>query len=133
MRFLLRHKTTYRYANPVTLRRHRLMIRPRDSHEMKLHEATLGLTPPGAVLWQYDVFGNSVALVDFAEPATELAIDSTLDVERFPAHSQHVVAEHARTLPLAYSPRRSATSPACRNAMCPILITSSTSGPRASW
>ncbi|MGE0422253.1 MAG: transglutaminase N-terminal domain-containing protein [Reyranellaceae bacterium] len=104
MRFLLRHKTTYRYANPVTLGRHRLMIRPRDSHEMKLHEATLGLTPPGSVLWQYDVFGNSVALVDFAEPATELAIDSALDVERFPfAHSQHVVAEHARTLPLAYS------------------------------
>src|SRR4029079_9620235 len=47
MRFLLRHRTTYRYAKPVTLGRHRLMIRPRDSHEMKLHEATLGLTPPG--------------------------------------------------------------------------------------
>jgi transglutaminase-like putative cysteine protease len=104
MRFLLRHKTTYRYAHPVALGRHRLMIRPRDSHEMRLHDATLGLTPPGAVLWQYDVFGNSVALVDFSEPTTELTIDSTLDVERFPfAHAQHLVAEHARTLPLAYS------------------------------
>ncbi len=104
MRFLLRHKTTYRYAKPVTLGRHRLMIRPRDSHEMKLHEASLGLTPPGAMLWQYDVFGNSVALVDFSEPSAELTIDSTLDVERFPfAQVEHLVAEHARTLPLAYS------------------------------
>ncbi len=104
MRFLLRHRTTYRYARPVTLGRHRLMIRPRDSHEMKLHEATLGLTPSATVLWQYDVFGNSVALVDFSEPAVELTIDSTLDVERFPfAHAEHLVAEHARTIPLAYS------------------------------
>lgn len=104
MRFLLRHTTTYRYGKPVTFGRHRLMIRPRDSHEMKLHEATLGLTPPATVLWQYDVFGNSVALVDFGEPGTELKIDSTLDVERFPfAHAEHLVAEHARTIPLAYS------------------------------
>jgi transglutaminase-like putative cysteine protease len=104
MRFLLRHRTTYRYAKPVTFGRHRLMIRPRDSHEMKLHEATLGLTPPATALWQYDVFGNSVALVDFSEPAAELTIDSTLDVERFPfTQAEHLVAEHARTLPLAYS------------------------------
>lgn len=104
MRFLLRHTTTYRYARPVTLGRHRLMIRPRDSHEMRLHEATLGLSPQANVLWQYDVFGNSVALVDFAEPAAELTIDSTLDVERFAfTPAKHLVAEHARTLPLAYS------------------------------
>ncbi|MBX3499180.1 MAG: transglutaminase family protein [Alphaproteobacteria bacterium] len=104
MRFLLRHRTTYRYARPVNLGRHRLMIRPRDSHEMKLHEATLGLTPPAAVVWQYDVFGNSVAQVEFAEPSAELTIDSTLDVERFAfVDVEHLVAEHARTLPLAYS------------------------------
>jgi transglutaminase-like putative cysteine protease len=104
MRFLLRHTTTYRYTKPVTLGRHRLMLRPRDSHEMRLHEATLGLTPPASVLWQYDVFGNSVALVDFAEPAMALTIDSALDVERFPfMPAEHLVAEHARTLPLAYS------------------------------
>lgn len=105
MRFSLRHITTYRYANPVTLGRHRLMLRPRDSHEMKLHGATLGITPtPSQVVWQYDVFGNSVALIDFAEPATELTIDSTLDVERFPfVNTDHLVDDHARNLPLAYS------------------------------
>lgn len=105
VRFLLRHTTTYRYANPVTLGRHRLMLRPRDSHEMKLHGAALSIVPaPSEVVWQYDVFGNSIALVDFAAAVTELVVDSTLDVERFPfAGTEHLVAEHARNLPLAYS------------------------------
>ena len=31
----------------------------------------------------YDVFGNSVALVDFAQPASELQIVSTLKLERY--------------------------------------------------
>ncbi|QQS12201.1 MAG: hypothetical protein IPK81_22265 [Rhodospirillales bacterium] len=53
MRVLLRHITTYRYANPVTLERHRLMLRPRDSHEMKLHDAVLTLRPaPAEIVWQ---------------------------------------------------------------------------------
>lgn len=105
MHFLLRHTTTYRYASPVNFGRHRLMLRPRDSHEMRLHDATLSITPvPSQTIWQYDVFGNSIALVDFAEPAEVLAIESTLDVERFPfAGTEHLVAEHARHLPLAYS------------------------------
>jgi len=105
MRFQLRHTTTYRYANPVTFGRHRLMLRPRDSHEMLLHDATLSITPaPSQTIWQYDVFGNSIALVEFAEPAQELVIDSTLDVERFPfAPTEHLLSEHARNLPLAYS------------------------------
>lgn len=105
MRFLLRHTTTYRYARPVSLGRHRLMLRPRDSHEMKLRSATMGISPqPTQTVWHYDVFGNSVAIVEFDEPASELSIDSTLDVERFPfADTDYLVAEHARTLPLAYS------------------------------
>ncbi|MBI1179801.1 MAG: transglutaminase family protein [Alphaproteobacteria bacterium] len=105
MRFLLRHKTTYRYANPVTLGRHRLMLRPRDSHEMKLHEATLSISPtPSQVVWHYDVFGNSIALVDFDTTATELVIDSSLDVERFAfVAPEGLLAEHVQNLPLAYS------------------------------
>jgi transglutaminase-like putative cysteine protease len=105
MRFLLRHTTTYNYANPVSLGRHRLMLRPRDSHEMKLHDATLTIAPaPSNIIWQYDVFGNSIALVDFCCQATELVIESTLDVERFAFPDPDVLlSDHARNLPLAYS------------------------------
>ena len=79
----VRHSTTYRYARPVGLGRHRLMLRPRDSHDLRLIGAELTLSPPGVVRWVHDVFGNSVALVDFAEPAAELAIVSTLSIERY--------------------------------------------------
>jgi hypothetical protein len=58
MKYLIvRHATTYRYARPV-LRPHRLMLRPRDSHDMRLVGAEFTLSPPGETRWMYDVFGN---------------------------------------------------------------------------
>jgi hypothetical protein len=66
MRLLtVHHATTYRYARPVKFGPHRLMLRPRDSHDLRLVAAELTLSPPGQVRWLHDVFGNSVALVDF--------------------------------------------------------------------
>jgi transglutaminase-like putative cysteine protease len=48
MRILtVRHATTYRYARPVTFGQHRLMLRPRDSHDLRLVAAELTLSPPG--------------------------------------------------------------------------------------
>src|SRR5687767_702477 len=79
----VRHATTYRYARPVKFGRHRLMLRPRDSHDLRLAGAELTLSPPGTVRWMHDVFGNSVALVDFAQSAPELTIVSTLSIERY--------------------------------------------------
>ena len=79
----VRHATTYRYAAPVTFGPHRLMLRPRDSHDLRIVEAILTLSPPGRIRWMHDVFHNSVALVDFEKPAAELSIVSTLVMERY--------------------------------------------------
>ena len=68
----VRHATKYSYARPVAFGRHRLMLRPRDSHDLRLVGAELTLSPPGNVRWMHDVFGNSVALVDFQQPGTSL-------------------------------------------------------------
>ena len=66
------HTTVYRYAEPVRLTDHRLMLRPHDSHDLRLNDATLGLTPPAAQLrWAHDVFGNSICFVDFAGARTD--------------------------------------------------------------
>src|SRR5471030_3010133 len=84
MRLLtVRHATTYRYARPVTFGPHRLMLRPRDSHDLRLVSAELTLSPPGNMRWMHDVFGNSVALVEFTAPAPMLSIASTLKIERY--------------------------------------------------
>jgi transglutaminase-like putative cysteine protease len=81
------HTTEYRYNRPVSLTPHRLMLRPRDSHDLRLLDTTLGLTPPAAsTRWAHDVFGNSIALIDFGAVETDLlSIVSTLDLEHFPA------------------------------------------------
>ena len=62
----VRHVTTYRYKQPVFLGEHRIMFRPRDSHDQRLMAATLEITPePVDLRWIHDVFGNCVAIARF--------------------------------------------------------------------
>ncbi len=101
----VRHVTTYRYAAPVSFGRHRLMLRPRDSHELRLESAELTVSVPCNVGWMYDVFGNSVAFLDFTEDASSLSITSTLKIERFAlAEPDFPIAGDAETYPFMHSP-----------------------------
>jgi transglutaminase-like putative cysteine protease len=79
----VRHTTIYRYRRPVRLGEHRLMLRPRDSHDLRLIETNLNFSPPASIRWIHDVFGNSIAIATFAEAATELRIESSLRLETF--------------------------------------------------
>ena len=98
------HRTTYRYARPVQFGEHRMMFRPRDSHDLRMLETTLKITPVPAIRWLHDVFGNSIGIASFAEPAAELVFDSRFRVEHFPAAPGEVMIEdYARELPFNYS------------------------------
>ena len=100
----VRHATTYRYSAPVVFGQHRLMLRPRDSHDLRIVEASLTLSPPGRIRWMHDVFHNSVALVDFDEPAAELSIVSLLVMERFAlARPDFPIAPEAESYPFMHS------------------------------
>ncbi len=105
MRILsVRHATTYRYARPVAFGQHRLMLRPRDSHDLRLVSADLTLSPPGNVRWMHDVFGNSVALVDFHAAADTLSIVSALKIERYGLPAlEFPLAPEAENYPFSYS------------------------------
>jgi transglutaminase-like putative cysteine protease len=84
----IRHATSYAYNAPVGLSQHRLMVRPRDSHDLRLHDATLSISPaPASTRWAHDVFGNSICLLDWEpEARTErLEIVSMLDLTHYPA------------------------------------------------
>jgi transglutaminase-like putative cysteine protease len=86
-RITIRHTTEYTYRNPVHLLRHRLMVRPDDSHDLKLHGALLKVEPePAAVRWKHDVFDNSICFLEWPERlATDrLSIVSTLDLTHHP-------------------------------------------------
>src|SRR5690242_7912170 len=100
----VRHATTYRYSAPVTFGQHRLMLRPRDSHDLRLIGAELALSPSGTVRWMHDVFGNSVALVDFSDASAELSIVSTLTLERYAlAALDFPIAPEAENYPFMHS------------------------------
>ena len=52
-----------------------MMMRPRDSHDLRLLDTSLTLRPAAKLRWLHDVFGNSVAIAQFAEPADELFVE----------------------------------------------------------
>ena len=60
---------------------HRLVLRPREGHDLASRGCAWRSTPEHRLHWIRDVFGNSIALVDLLE-AAELAIVSDVVVER---------------------------------------------------
>jgi transglutaminase-like putative cysteine protease len=82
-RLEVQHTTIYRYARPVGFGPHRAMLRPRDSHDLKLRSAVLTIAPKAEVSWMHDVFGNSITLLEFASPASELRVESWIEIETF--------------------------------------------------
>jgi transglutaminase-like putative cysteine protease len=100
----VRHTTTYRYNRPVALGDHRLMLRPRDSHDLRLIKTNLTFSPPASVRWIHDVFGNSVAIASFGEPSAELRIESDLVLETFAAERPPFqITPDALRYPFVYS------------------------------
>ena len=82
----IHHKTIYRYAHPVAFGEHRIMLRPRDGHDLRVLSGSLEIVPePMSLRWIHDVFGNSVAIATFDERAETLSFVSTATVEHNPA------------------------------------------------
>jgi transglutaminase-like putative cysteine protease len=75
------HETLYEYRAPVSFGEHRVILRPREGHDLQVMSMVLDITPAHEVLWSRDVFGNSVATVSFLEPAAALRIVSRVSVD----------------------------------------------------
>src|SRR5215218_445478 len=82
----IHHKTVYRYTHPVAFGEHRIMLRPRDGHDLRVLSGSLEIEPqPMRLRWIHDVFGNSVAIATFDERAETLTFTATATVEHNPA------------------------------------------------
>ncbi len=103
-RLTVNHSTRYRYRRPVRFNEHRMMFRPRDSHDVRLLDARLAISPVARVRWYHDVFGNSITIASFDQAADELRFESTIVVERFGLiYPEFMIERHARTVPFVYS------------------------------
>ncbi len=100
----IKHNTVYRYDRPVTLGPHRLMLRPRESRDLRLLSLDLEISPKASVTWAHDVFGNAVATATFATPTDRLEISSVahliLTADPWPVFD---IAATAITYPFDYT------------------------------
>jgi transglutaminase-like putative cysteine protease len=102
----VRHITRYAYSEPVGFGEHRMMFRPRESHDLRLVSTRLEITPrPSGLRWLHDVFDNSVAIASFDDAsASELRFDSTVTLEHLEtALPEYALDAAARAFPFAYS------------------------------
>lgn len=104
----IRHVTTYRYRQPVSFGEHRMMLRPRDSHDQRVIDVSLEIQPaPSSLRYEKDDFGNHVAIAEFAGVATELTFASVVSLEHSPAHAAHPYPDEAAALfPIDYADER---------------------------
>lgn len=101
----IHHRTTYRYRQPVAFGPHRLMLRPRESRDLRLIEFEVVVTPTAKVTWAHDVWGNAVATAAFQSLHEALVVDSIarieLDAAAWPIFD---IAASAIVYPFQYSP-----------------------------
>ena len=99
------HKTVYRYREPVSLGEHRMMFRPRESHDLRLLSSSLLISPqPAHLRWLHDPFDNSVAVASFEGTVTELRFESSLSLEHFDStQPEYPLEDDAKTYPFSYS------------------------------
>ena len=98
------HETRYAYARPVGFGAHRLLIRPRDSHAIRIVEASLQTSLPGDTRWTYDAAGNCVCWFTPRGEADGLTITSRLVIDRFPAPLTTLRVDDPHTVsPIVYA------------------------------
>jgi transglutaminase-like putative cysteine protease len=104
------HSTEYAYRNAVGLTRHRVMLRPDDSHDLRLHHAALDVDPkPSLVHWTHDAFDNSICFLEWPMDlrTDRLNIVSTLDLTHHPdgpPAPAYSLDPRAEAFPFAYVP-----------------------------
>ena len=98
------HTTTYRYKQPVRFGEHRVMFRPRDSHDLRVLATDLAVSPEAAVRMIQDPHSNSVALVTPILEADELRIVCSFRIEHAVTNNLELpLSPAAEFFPFSYS------------------------------
>ncbi|MEO8080000.1 MAG: transglutaminase family protein [Caldimonas sp.] len=104
IRYDITHTTVYRYAQPVRFGEHRVMFRPRDSHDLRVLATDLDISPDADVRMIQDPLSNSVALVQPRHRADRLEIVCSFSIEH--AHSMNLelpLSPSAEIYPFSYT------------------------------
>ena len=102
MRYDVRHRTIYRYSQPVSISHHVLHLVPRRHDLQVLHSSKLSIEPSPAVRSDAeDYFGNPLTFLTIQEQHEQLAIESRSLVDVVAPEPR----EPSRTMPCSRSCR----------------------------
>jgi transglutaminase-like putative cysteine protease len=81
-----------------------MMLRPRETRELRLVSHTLSITPTASVTWAHDVAGNAIATAVFEGTTDHLVIESRASVEQTaPAWPVFSIAASGAQYPFVYA------------------------------
>jgi transglutaminase-like putative cysteine protease len=104
VRYDIVHTTVYRYREPVHFGEHRVMFRPRDSHDLRVLATDLEVSPESTIRLIQDPHSNSIAIVQPLQAAMELRIVCSFTIEHAHSHNLELpLAPGAEFFPFAYS------------------------------
>ncbi len=103
-RINISHITEYLFPSPVSLLPHRLLLRPRENHNVRIESSLLEISPTHTLQWKRDVLDNSVALVSFSEPSAQLRVSSNVVIQHYEENPfDFLVDDYAVMHPFQYA------------------------------
>ena len=103
-RIKINHVTEYLFPSLVTLLPHRLLLRPRENHNVRIESSLLDIEPAHILQWKRDVLDNSVALVSFSEPSDRLRVSSSVVIQHYEENPfDFLVDDYAVLHPFVYA------------------------------
>ena len=97
------HVTEYQFGSQVSLLPHRLLLRPRENHALRIASSELAVSPEHHIRWQRDALDNSVAVLSFSVPAAALRIASQVVIEHYDETPlDFLIEDYAAFHPFAY-------------------------------
>lgn len=103
-RLHIKHVTEYVFQTPVTLNPHRLLMRPREDHDVRIESSRLEINPAYKIKWHRDVFDNSLAMVSFLDKSDRLLIASEVTIQHYDqAPFDFLMDDYAVRYPFTYA------------------------------
>jgi transglutaminase-like putative cysteine protease len=104
-RIRITHRTEYFYHEPVSFGDHRILMRPREGHDVRIAGANVRIEPAATIRWLRDIDGNSVAIASFSQPSDRLSVVAEIDVDLSDDQTIECMIEPgAKMYPFQYSP-----------------------------
>ena len=105
-RLRINHLTVYQFAGPVTFQPHRLLLRPREGHNIRIESLALDIAPARhQIKWYRDVLDNALAVVNFQEGGPRLSIGSDVILQHYDVTPlDFIVEDYAVRYPFQYPP-----------------------------